>query len=74
MNYNLAIEVGGMLTMGRRCLLLKDRSISRMPTDLVGMIYKSIDLDDPQSVEDAIHKWIRDDLSLGFCSSCPSAT
>lgn len=70
MNYNLVIEVGGMLTIGRRCLLLKDKSISRMPTDLVGMIYKSIDLDDPASVELAIHKWVRDDLDLGSCSTC----
>lgn len=65
MSYNLAIEVGGMLTMGRRCLLLKDKSISSMPTDLVGMIYKSIDLDDLVSVDTAIHEWVRGDLVLG---------
>lgn len=73
MNYNLAIEVGGMLTMGRRCLLLKDKSITHMPTDLVGMIYKSIDLDDLASVEAAIHGWVRDDLVLGSCNTCRSA-
>lgn len=47
MNYNLVIEVGAMLTAGRRYLLLKDSPIDRMPTDLVGFNYKSIDLDDP---------------------------
>ena len=36
MNYNLTIEVGAMLMTGRRCLLLKDKSTPKMPTDLVG--------------------------------------
>ncbi len=36
MNYNLVIEVGAMLMAGRRCLLLKDSSISKMPTAWLG--------------------------------------
>lgn len=70
MNYNLVIEVGSMLMAGRRCLLLKDSSIDRMPTDLVGFIYKSIDLDDPSSVSSAVHEWSREDLTLGSCEDC----
>ncbi|HEX8179682.1 MAG TPA: hypothetical protein VF525_09100 [Pyrinomonadaceae bacterium] len=70
MNYNLAIEVGGMLTSGRRCALLKDKSIDRMPTDLVGRIYKSVDLDDEDSIRSALHAWIREDIALGPCSRC----
>jgi len=70
MNYNLVIEVGAMLMAGRRCLLLKDASIDRMPTDLVGFIYKSVDLDDPMTVGQAMHEWAREDLSLGECSEC----
>lgn len=73
LNYNLAIEVGGMLMMGRRCLLLKDESIDRMPTDLVGMIYKSIDLEDSSSIQLAVHEWSREDLGLGSCHSCRAA-
>lgn len=65
MNYNLVIEVGAMLMAGRRCLLLKDESIERMPTDLVGFIYKSVDLDDADTVASAVHAWAREDLSLG---------
>jgi hypothetical protein len=72
MNYNLVIEVGAMLMAGRRCLLLKDSSIERMPTDLVGFIYKSIDLDDPVSIRQAVHEWAREDLALGKCRDCPS--
>ena len=71
LNYNLTIEVGSMLITGRRCALLKDRSIARMPTDLVGKIYKGVDLDKPKTVGDALHVWMRDDLNLGRCSACP---
>jgi hypothetical protein len=69
-NYNLTIEVGAMLMTGRRCALLKDNSIERLPSDLVGHIYKAVDLDDPSSVAAALHAWLRDDLALGPCTSC----
>lgn len=71
LNHNLLIEVGGMLITGRRCALLKDGSLDRMPTDLVGRIYKSVDLADTDVVASTLHRWIRDDLDLGSCSSCP---
>ena len=70
MNYNLTIEVGSMLMAGRRCALLKDITIERLPIDLVGRIYKSVDLEQPSSVEAALHAWIRDDLNLGSCDKC----
>jgi len=70
LNYNLAIEVGSMLMAGRRCGLLKDRSITKMPTDLVGRIYKDVDFGKSQSVASAVHEWLRDDLGLGNCAQC----
>lgn len=71
LNYNMTIEVGGMLVAGRRCLLLKDESIKKMPTDLVGKIYKGVDLvGKPATVSKAVHEWIRDDLGLGPCPDC----
>jgi hypothetical protein len=70
LNHNLLIEIGGMLTTGRRCALLKDGSIDRMPTDLVGRIYKSVDLSDQPVVAETLHTWIRDDLDLGSCRKC----
>lgn len=69
-NQNMTIEVGAMLMSGRRCALMKDSSILTMPTDLVGQIYKPIDLDVPSTVEAALHKWLREDLSLGACPRC----
>ncbi|MGH2828622.1 MAG: hypothetical protein ACRDKF_16805 [Actinomycetota bacterium] len=69
-NYNLTMEVGSMLMTGRRCALLKDTSVKTLPTDLVGKIYKKIDLNDLDSVAKQLHSWIRDDLHLGPCSVC----
>ncbi len=72
LNYNLTIEVGGMLTIGRRLALLKDVSIERMPTDLVGKIYTNVDLDDHSAVAAIVHTWLRADLRLGRCANCRS--
>lgn len=69
-NYNLTIEVGAMLMAGRRCALLRDASIERMPTDLVGRIYRSVELSDPSSVATQLHEWARVDLALGPCNEC----
>ena len=63
LNYNLTIEVGSMLITGRRCALLRDDSISSMPTDLVGRIYKSVNLDDLETVGKAVEGWITADLA-----------
>ena len=63
-NRNVLIEVGAMLMTGRRCVLLRDKSIMGMPTDLVGHIYKSVDLDEASSVADALEDWCISDLQL----------
>jgi hypothetical protein len=69
-NYNLTIEVGGMLMSGRRCALLKDKSVPALPTDLVGKIYKSVDLTQRRTIADSLHAWLRADLDLGTCPGC----
>jgi hypothetical protein len=71
-NYNLTTEVGAMLVAGRRVALLKDRSIERLPTDLIGKIYKSVDFDDVEATVGVIHVWLRDDLGVGPCAQCPT--
>lgn len=63
-NYNLTIEVGAMLMTGRRCALLRDRTIKSMPTDLVGLIYKPVDLDIVNHVVGTLENWIVNDLAL----------
>lgn len=64
LNYNLVTEVGAMLMTGRRVALLKDGSIEKMPTDFVGMIYKSVDLSDESEVRACVSHWITDDLRI----------
>lgn len=73
LNYNVLIEIGGMLMTGRRCAIIKDSSVPGMPTDLVGHIYKDADLDDLAGTSALVHAWVRDDLGLGSCSECPAS-
>ena len=65
LNYNAVLEAGAMLVTGRRCLILKDETIPRVPTDLTGHIHTPVDIRDPKSVREAIVKWITKDLALG---------
>jgi len=65
LNHNLLIEVGAMLMTGRRCVLLKDGSIDKMPTDFVGMIYKSVDLSVEDNVALTVRAWLKDDIGIG---------
>lgn len=70
LNYNVFTEIGAMLMTGRRCALLKDKTSPALPTDLVGQIYKSVDLDDKTSLGAKVHGWAAEDLNLGRCSAC----
>lgn len=72
LNYNLNIEVGSALALGRRLAILKDKPLKKLPTDLVGRIYRLVDLGDVTTVADQLHEWARDDLVLGSCSACPA--
>lgn len=71
LNPNVLVEVGGMLMTGRRCAILRDKSVAEMPSDLIGHIYKPTDLADHAATAAEVHKWIRDDLVAGACRSCP---
>lgn len=63
-NYNVALEVGAMLITGRPCLLLKDASVKKPPSDLVAHIYDSVDIKKPDTIEKAIRGWAKDRLGL----------
>ena len=64
LNYNVMIEAGTMVGTGRRCLLLRDRTAPDLPSDFVGRLYKTVDLDDQATVAAAVREWIKDDLKL----------
>jgi hypothetical protein len=72
LNDNVLIELGSMLITGRRCAILKDRDAPSPPSDLSGQIYKSVDLDNLETVSDAVHRWLAEDLVLGRCPDCPA--
>jgi hypothetical protein len=74
LNFNVLIEIGAMTMAGRRCALLKDTTAPAMPTDLIGRIYKSVDLSRPATVTRKVHAWAADDLALGRCNDCPPST
>lgn len=62
LNYNLTIEVGSCLVLGRRLALLKDKP-TLMPTDLVGHIYHEVDLKKPSTVTKQLDTWITSSLN-----------
>lgn len=65
LNYNVIFETGAMLATGRRCLLLKDGTApDYLPSDLIGRIYKPVDLDDPATVRVAVREWAETDLAI----------
>jgi hypothetical protein len=72
-NPNLLIEAGAMHISGRRCALLKDRTVERMPTDLIGRIRKDVDFDNLDEVSNEMHLWAAEDLDLGRCPECPES-
>lgn len=74
LNSNVLIEIGGMLMTGRRCCILRDKTVPVMPSDLVGHIYKETDLTDSAGTLAQIHRWIRDDLAISTCDVCPSTS
>jgi hypothetical protein len=72
LNYNLVIEVGAMIMAGRRLCLLRDsETVERMPTDLVGRIYREANFAEADEVAAQVHLWASEDLGRGNCPACP---
>lgn len=64
-NDNVLIELGSMLTIGRRCLILRDRNAPMPPTDLTAQIFKETSLTDLDDVAGHAENWLQRDLRLG---------
>ncbi len=64
-NPNIPLEYGFMRAMSRQMLLLKDKRMPRLPTDVVGKIYKDFDTYNIKaSVEARVRRWCQSDLNL----------
>lgn len=60
-NPNVALELGFMLALGKRCLVLKDQRMPRLPTDIVGRLYRAFDTYDiSPTLGPAVQGWLRD--------------
>ena len=60
-NPNVALEVGFLLAQCKRVLLLKDKAIPVMPTDIVGKIYRPFDTYSPSiTIPPQIIRWLQD--------------
>lgn len=64
-NPNVTLELGYMFGQGRRCLLLKDRRMPRLPTDVVGHIYRDFDTYNLNAtITEQVTAWCSFDLNL----------
>lgn len=63
LNHNLTIEVGSCLALGRQLALLRDKTVKKMPSDLTGHIYHSVDLNEPKTVRSEVEAWLGDLIS-----------
>lgn len=60
-NPNVSIEVGHMLSRKKPVLLLKDKNLPRLPSDIVGSLYDDFDLNDSAaSIREAVGKWAKE--------------
>jgi len=60
-NPNVSLEVGYMMGMGKDVLLLKDRTLRNLHTDLAGKLYKQFDtMDVDGTMPPQIDKWLTD--------------
>jgi predicted nucleotide-binding protein len=63
-NPNVAIELGFMLSRGKDVLILKDKVLEKIPTDVMGSLYQDFDLDNPRrSLARTVKRWIKEILS-----------
>lgn len=62
-NPNVSLELGYMLGRRRRCLLLKERRLPDLPTDVIHRLYKPFDVFNiAETVDAQIAQWIEVDL------------
>ena len=60
-NPNVSLEVGYMLGLGKNVLLLKDKTLKSLQTDLTGKLYKEFDTVDTEStLPGQVEKWLYD--------------
>jgi hypothetical protein len=60
-NANVGLEVGYLMAMNKPVLLLKDKNLKSIQSDLAGKLYKQFDPHDAQgTIPDMLTKWLND--------------
>ena len=60
-NANVGLEVGYLLAMNNPVLLLKDKTLEAIQSDLAGKLYKNFDPHDPEgTIPELLNKWLED--------------
>ena len=60
-NPNVSLEVGYMMALGKPVCLLKDSTLTSLPTDLIGRLYEPFDTQNPEdSIPPVLKKWLSD--------------
>ena len=58
-NANIALEVGFMKSRGLDILLLKDKQLEKLPTDIISKLYEEFGFNNPvRDVKKAVTEWI----------------
>jgi len=64
-NPNVSLELGYLMGRGKRTLLLKEKRLPRVPTDVVHRLYKEFDgYDIENSIKREVGQWITRDLRI----------
>ena len=62
-NPNISLELGYMYALNKRCLLLKEKRMPRLPVDICGRIYRDFDaLNIQASIQEQVSEWCVRDL------------
>tara|TARA_B110000090_G_scaffold203743_1_gene248815 strand:- start:575 stop:1453 length:879 start_codon:yes stop_codon:yes gene_type:complete len=60
-NPNVSLEIGYMMALNKPVLLLKDKNLKSLQTDLVGKLYHQFDSQNPEkTIPIVIDKWLND--------------
>ena len=60
-NSNVSIELGYMMAKGTTVLILKEKSLKALPSDIMGRLYRSFDGNDIESsIEASVKQWLVD--------------
>ena len=66
-NPNVSLELGYLMGRGKRTLLLKEKRLPQIPSDVVHRLYKEFDIFDVEnSIRREVGKWVSIDLGLRF--------